>query len=154
MSMPFERLVAAILSLVVGGLAAVSAFALVVANAVIGRGLGPVSAADVATLAAVMPLVPIVAGFGLSLAVGGAGLLAGAGWARSLVAFTSGIAVVVGVAALVALAFGYDPFVVAGHGRTSDGIGIVATGVVLNVAILAAVIADRGSEVTVGSSAA
>lgn len=153
MSMPFERLVAAILSLVVGGLTAITAFGLVVANLVIQRGIGGVSAADAAALAGVMPVVPVIAGFGLALAVGGAGLLAGAGWARSLVAFASGAAALAGVAALVALALGYDPFVVTGRGQTSDGIGIVATGVVLGVAIFAAVISDRGSESAVGSAA-
>lgn len=144
MSISPARLVGAVLALIVGALTTVTAFGLYVADAVIDRGIGHVAAADAAELDRVVAVLPLVVAFGVILSIGAIGLLAGARWARPVVAMVVATGLVSSLVALVALALGNDPFVTAVHGQTADGIGMFLVATAILSALLALVIVDAG----------
>ena len=148
MHITFSRLVAAISLAVGGALTGLTAFGLSVADVVVRSGRVQVLEADARTVHDLAAGTPFVGALGVVAFVAAVVLVTQASRARAIgiVVAAAGVAIAVGLAALVLSAAG--PFAALPSERVVDGLGIVGTYAAFNLVALFGLVVDRGSQPT------
>jgi hypothetical protein len=139
MTRSLPRITAATVLAITGGLVAISAFALVVARAVLA--LHPelaVRPTDLALLDDLVPLTPFISAFAVANVVAGIALLTGRAWADRLATAIATIATSLGSFALVLVALGHGPAVHDGIDTVAEGLAIIGTFTTAYVAVIVA----------------
>src|SRR5262245_24156646 len=140
MTRSLPRITAAIILAATGALIAISAFALVVAKAVVAlRPDLPIRPADLALVDDLVPLTPFVTAFAVVNVVVAIALLSGRDWADRVATAMATIATTLGAAAFVFVALGHDPFTARSVADSAtDGLAIIGS---ITAAYVAVVIA-------------
>jgi len=128
------RVVAVGIMLFGGLVLAAGAFGVSVALDVITRGVVVANAADVASLRAVQPVIPLIAVFGVAHVVAAVGTVLGARWALQLALGIAAVDAVAGVLVMFASALSEKPAL----DGASIGVTILILGSILFAAVRAA----------------
>jgi hypothetical protein len=148
------RIIAGLLLLGGGFVAAVTALAIAFAKVLVDGGV-PAGSANVGLLNDLVAVLPFVVAFAVINVVAAIGLFAERDWATSIAAGAASVATIGGVIGLVLVLVGRDPFAkVASAGPSTDGVEILVAFTVLYTVVLMALTAARPRATSITGAAA
>jgi hypothetical protein len=151
---PPGRIVAGLLLLAGGFVAAVTALAIAVAKVLVDGGV-PAGSADARLLNDLVAVLPFVVAFAAINVAAAIGLFAERDWAPSMATGAAAVATIGGVINLALVLAGRDPFARIGTaGPSTDGVEILVAFTVLYAVVLMALAAARPRATSISGAAA